>query len=148
MLSQPVQLISSSEHHSLSSPTTSENSIFTAKTLGTPKAHASISVPLHVVFFYLLESGHQAFIHMSLLPSTSSTESLSTVQLTNFYSAPSSVRISTASRPMDYNNNHHLTTPIRREMHIEETQPDSTVTKNSKKKSGESSSQVLFCSSY
>jgi hypothetical protein len=109
MLSRPVHLISSNEHSTLSSPTSSDNPIFTTKNL---------------------DAGHQAFIHMSLLPSTSSTESINSVQLTNF----SSVRISTTQRSMDHNNNHHhhhsITTPIIREMQTDEKANDSTIIKN------------------
>ncbi|CAF0803844.1 unnamed protein product [Rotaria sordida] len=110
MLSRPVHLISSNEHSNLSSPTSHDNPIFTTKNL---------------------DSGHQAFIHMSLLPSTSSTESINSVQLTNFYSTPSSVRISTTTqRSMDYNNNHSITTPIIREIQTDEKFNDSTIIKN------------------
>jgi hypothetical protein len=109
MLSRPVHLISSNEHSNLSSPTSNENPIFTTKNL---------------------DSGHQAFIHMSLLPSTSTTESINSVQLTNFYSTPSSVRISTTQRSMDHNNNHSITTPIIREMQTDEKLNDSTIIKN------------------
>ena len=63
---------------------------------------------------------------MSLLPSTSTTDS---VQLTNFYSTPSSVRISTTQRSMDHNNNHSLTTPAIREMQIDGKLNDSTIIK-------------------
>ncbi len=69
---------------------------------------------------------------MSLLPSTSNNESINSVQLTNFYSTPSSVRISTTQRSMDYNNNHSITTPIIREMQTDEKSNDSTIIKNSK----------------
>src|SRR5271155_4658132 len=69
---------------------------------------------------------------MSLLPSTSSTESINSVQLTNFYSTPSSVRISTTQRSMDHNNNHSITTPIIREIQTDEKINDSTIIKNSK----------------
>jgi hypothetical protein len=66
---------------------------------------------------------------MSLLPSTSSTESINSVQLANF----SSVRISTTQRSMDHNNNHHsITTPIIREMQTDEKANDSTMIKNCK----------------
>jgi len=68
---------------------------------------------------------------MSLLPSTSNNESINSVQLTNFYSTPSSVRISTTQRSMDYNNNHSITTPIIREMQTDEKSTDSTIIKNS-----------------
>ncbi|CAF3649602.1 unnamed protein product [Rotaria sp. Silwood1] len=110
MLSRPVHLISSNEHSNLSSPTSNDNPIFTTKNL---------------------DSGHQAFIHMSLLPSTSSTESINSVQLTNLYSTPSTVRISTTTqRSMDHNNNHSLTTPIIREIQTDEKINDSTIIKN------------------
>jgi hypothetical protein len=71
---------------------------------------------------------------MSLLPSTSSTESINSLQLTNFYSTPSSLRISTTQRSMDHNNNHHhsITTPIIREMQTDEKINDSMIIKNSK----------------
>jgi hypothetical protein len=69
---------------------------------------------------------------MSLLPSPSSSDSLNSVQLTNFYSTPSSVRISTTQRSMDHNNNHHsITTPIICEMQTDEKLHDSTIIKNS-----------------
>ena len=99
------------------------------------------------IFFLLLasDSGHQAFIHMSLLPSSSTTttttgDSINPVQLTNFYSTPSSVRLATA-RSMDHNNNlhhnnnhhhhHSITTPIVREMQLEEKSNESAVIKTS-----------------
>jgi hypothetical protein len=71
---------------------------------------------------------------MSLLPSPSTSDSLNSVQLTNFYSTPSSVRISTTTqRSMDHNNNHHsITTPIICEMQTDEKHHDSTIIKNSK----------------
>jgi hypothetical protein len=69
---------------------------------------------------------------MSLLPSTSSTESINSLQLTNFYSTPSSLRISTTQRSMDHNNNHSITTPIIREMQTDEKINDSMIIKNSK----------------
>ncbi|CAF4194785.1 unnamed protein product [Rotaria sp. Silwood2] len=110
MLSRPVHLISSNEHSNLSSPTSNDNPIFTTKNL---------------------DSGHQAVIHMSLLQPTSSSESINSVQLTNFYSTPSSVRISTTTqRSMDHNNNHSVTTPIIREIQTDEKLPDSTIIKN------------------
>ncbi len=85
------------------------------------------------ISFSLSDSGHQAFIHMSLLPTTSTNESINSVQLTNFYSTSSSVRISTTQRSMDHNNNHHhsITTPIIREMQTDEKSTDSTIIKNS-----------------
>jgi len=64
---------------------------------------------------------------MSLLPSSSTTDSINSIQLTNFYSTPSSVRISTTQRSMDHNNNHSLTTPT-----IREIQTDESFIKNSK----------------
>ncbi|CAF1091998.1 unnamed protein product [Rotaria magnacalcarata] len=109
MLSRPVHLISSNEHSNLS--TSNDHPIFTTKHL---------------------DSGHQAFIHMSLLPSPSSTESINSVQLTNFYSTPPSVRISTTTtqRSMDYNNNHSVTTPIIREIQTDEKLNNSTIMRN------------------
>jgi hypothetical protein len=126
MLSRPVQLIPTSDHHithvktenpismhfGLSSPTTNEN-------------------PLTKTFD---SSGHQAYIHMQLLPSTSNSELSNSSQqslqftlptTTHLYSSPSSVLISTTERSMDHNNNHHhhqstITTPIIREMQTEE----------------------------
>jgi len=68
---------------------------------------------------------------MSLLPTTSTNESINSVQLTNFYSTSSSVRISTTQRSMDHNNNHSITTPIIREMQTDEKSTDSTIIKNS-----------------
>ena len=74
-------------------------------------------------------STHPAYIHMHLLPSTS-TDHSQPVQLTlpntHLYSSPSSVLISTSHQrsTMDINNNHQgsptITTPIIREMHLEE----------------------------
>jgi hypothetical protein len=153
MLSRPVQLIPTSDHHhhhhhhhhphithiqtvkteksdssnsypismhfGLSSPTTNENP-FTTKTFDS--------------------SGHQAYIHMQLLPSTSNSESTNSSQqpvqfslpTTHLYSSPSSVLISTTQRTMDYNNNHqsNITTPIIREMQTEEKINESTTIKN------------------
>ena len=90
-------------------------------------------------------SGHQAYIHMQLLPSTSTSESLHPSQpvhltrpTTHLYSSPSSVLISTTQRSMDHNNNHQsttpatITTPIVREMQIDEKHTDLTTIKNSK----------------
>jgi hypothetical protein len=127
MLSRPVQLIPTSDHHithvktenpismhfGLSSPTTNEN-------------------PLTKTFD---SSGHQAYIHMQLLPSTSNSELSNSSQqslqftlptTTHLYSSPSSVLISTTQRSMDHNNNHHhhqstITTPIIREPSIQQT---------------------------
>jgi hypothetical protein len=122
MLSRPVQLIPTSDHHithvktdnptlmhfGLSSPTTNEN-------------------PLTKTFD---SSGHQAYIHMQLLPSTSNSDLQFTLpSTTHLYSSPSSVLISTTQRSMDHNNNHHhhhhhhqstITTPIIREIQTEE----------------------------
>lgn len=106
MLPRSVHLISSNEHSTLSSPTSHENPIFTSKNL---------------------DSGHQTYFHMSLLPSNTTSDTINSVQLTNL----SSVRISTSQRPMDHNNNHHhhhhhsITTPIVREMTIDEKLTDS-----------------------
>ncbi|CAF1320472.1 unnamed protein product [Adineta steineri] len=103
MLSRPLHIISSNEHSNLSSPTSNENPIFTTKNL----------------------------VQMSILPSSSTTDSINSVQLTNFYSTPSSVRISTTQqRPMDHNNNHSLTTPTIREIQTDEKLNDSTIIKN------------------
>jgi hypothetical protein len=66
---------------------------------------------------------------MSLLPSTSTSDSINSVQ---FYSTPSSVRISTTQRSMDHNNNHSSSTPIIREIQTDEKLNDSTIIKNSK----------------
>jgi hypothetical protein len=88
-------------------------------------------------------SGHQAFIHMQLLPSTSINESTHctqpvqlTLPATHLYSSSpssSSVLISTTQRSMDHNNNHQstttITTPIVREMHLEEKLNDSSTMK-------------------
>lgn len=134
--SHPVQWISSSDHSTLSSPTTNDNPIFTTKTLGKPWTRR-LSLAIGRRYFFLLlasDSGHQAFIHMSLLPSpltttTTTGDSINPVQLTNFYSTPSSVRLATA-RSMDHNNNHHhhhsITTPIVREMQLEEKSNESS----------------------
>lgn len=103
MLPRSVHLISSNEHSNLSSPTSHENPLLTSKNL---------------------DSGHQTFFHMSLLPSNTSSDTINSVQLTNL----SSVRISTTTtqRSMDHNNNHHTTTtPIVREMTIDEKLNDS-----------------------
>lgn len=141
MLSRPVQLIptTTSDHHphithiqtvktekpdtypismhiGVSSPTTNENPIKNFDT-----------------------STHPAFIHMQLLP-TSNTDSMNTSQqsvqftlpTTHLYSSPSSVLISTTQRSMDHNNNHqstNITTPIIREMQIDEKTQDSTTNK-------------------
>ncbi|CAF3589605.1 unnamed protein product [Adineta steineri] len=103
MLSRPLHIISSNEHSNLSSPTSNDNPIFTTKNL----------------------------VQMSILPSSSTTDSINSVQLTNFYSTPSSVRISTTQqRPMDHNNNHSLTTPTIREIQTDEKLNDSTIIKN------------------
>jgi hypothetical protein len=146
MLSRPVQLIPTSEHHphithiqtvkteksdsypismhfGLSSPTTNENPLnsYSTKTFDS--------------------SGHQAYIHMQLLPSTSNSESINssqqpvqfTLPTTHLYSSPSSVLISTTQRSMDYNNNHHqstITTPIIREMQTDEKINDLPTIKN------------------
>jgi len=142
MLSRPVQLIPTSEHHphithiqtvktekndsypismhfGLSSPTTNENP-YSTKNFDT--------------------SGHQAYIHMQLLPSTSNTESINssqqsvqfTLPTTHLYSSPSSVLISTTQRSMDHNNNHQstITTPIIREMQTDEKITDLPTIKN------------------
>jgi hypothetical protein len=155
MLSRPVQLIPTSEHHhshithiqtvkseksdsypismhfGLSSPTTNENPFNSYSTKNFDN------------------SGHQAYIHMQLLPSPSNSESINssqqpvqfTLPTTHLYSSPSSVLISTTQRSMDHNNNHHhhhhqstITTPIIREMHTEEKMNDSTTIKHRKKK--------------
>jgi hypothetical protein len=151
MLSRPVQLIPTSEHHhshithiqtvkseksdsypismhfGLSSPTTNENPFNSYSTKNFDN------------------SGHQAYIHMQLLPSPSNSESINssqqpvqfTLPTTHLYSSPSSVLISTTQRSMDHNNNHHhhhhqstITTPIIREMHTEEKMNDSTTIKH------------------
>jgi hypothetical protein len=174
MLSRPVQLIptsiSSSEHHhqhhhhhhpqithvqtikhekndntnsypismhfGLSSPTTNENPL---TSLNIQSSHQH-SYPTKTFD----SSGHQAYIHMQLLPSTSNSESLNssqqqpvqfTLPTTHLYSSPSSVLISTTQRSMDHNNNHQsttITTPIIREMQLEEKINESTM-KNSKR---------------
>ncbi len=142
MLSRPVQLIptSISDHHhhhhhhphithvhtvkpdfSLSSPTTNEN-------------------PQHSKTFD--SSGHQSYIHMQLLPSSTSNSSDSinssqqslqfTLPTTHLYSSsPSSLLFSTTQR----SNNHQstITTPIIREMQIDEKQNDLTNIKNRNK---------------
>lgn len=166
MLSRPVQLIptslSSSEHHhsthithvkneksdtsnsypismhfGLSSPTTNENPL------------ASINVQVPQTHSYSTKnfdtSGHQAYIHMQLLPSTSNPESINssqqsvqfTLPTTHIYSSSSSsVLISTTQRSMDHNNNHQptatITTPIVREMQTDERLNDSSTNKNGK----------------
>ncbi|CAF2635971.1 unnamed protein product [Rotaria sp. Silwood2] len=162
MLSRPVQLIptsiSSSEHHphhhithiknekndttnsypismhfGLSSPTTIENPL-TPLNVQVPHQHSYSTKNFDT-------SGHQAYIHMQLLPSTSNSESINssqqsvqfTLPTTHIYSSsPSSVLISTTQRSMDHNNNHHstttITTPIIREMQTDEKLNDSTTT--------------------
>ncbi|CAF3367285.1 unnamed protein product [Rotaria sp. Silwood1] len=165
MLSRPVQLIptsiSSSEHHphhhhhithiknekndntntypismhfGLSSPTTIENPL-TPLNVQVPHQHSYSTKNFDT-------SGHQAYIHMQLLPSTSNSESINssqqsvqfTLPTTHIYSSsPSSVLISTTQRSMDHNNNHQsttttITTPIIREMQTDEKLNDSTTT--------------------
>ncbi|CAF1338565.1 unnamed protein product [Rotaria sordida] len=164
MLSRPVQLIptsiSSSEHHphhhithiknekndntnsypismhfGLSSPTTNENPL-TPLNVQVPHQHSYSTKNFD-------SSGHQAYIHMQLLPSTSNSESINssqqsvqfTLPTTHIYSSsPSSVLISTTQRSMDHNNNHQstttITTPIIREMQTDEKLNDSTIIKN------------------
>jgi hypothetical protein len=171
MLSRPVQLIptsiSSSEHHhhhhhhhhhphithvqtvknektdsypismhfGLSSPTTTENPL----NVQLPHQHSYSTKTFD-------SPGHQAYIHMQLLPSTSNSESINssqqpvqfTLPTTHLYSSSSSsVLISTTQRSMDHNNNHQsttttITTPIIREMQTDEKINDSTIIKNRK----------------
>ncbi|UJR30102.1 hypothetical protein I4U23_017643 [Adineta vaga] len=111
MLSRPVHLISSNEHSNLSSPTSTENPLLTTKTS---------------------DSGHQTVIHMSLLPQTSNSDSINSVQLSNFYPTPSSVRIATTQRSMDHNNNnnHSITTTTIRDIQTDDKLNDSTLMRN------------------
>jgi hypothetical protein len=132
MLSRPVQLIPTSEHHP---HITHIQTVKTEKTDSYPiSMHFGLSSPTTNENPYSTKnfdnSGHQAYIHMQLLPSTSNSESMNssqqpvqfTLPTTHLYSSPSSVLISTTQRSMDYNNNHQstITTPIIREMQTEE----------------------------
>lgn len=119
-------------HFGLSSPTVAESPI---SSLNVSHAHAFSTKTFDT-------SGHQAFIHMQLLPSTSNNESTNCsqpVQLTlptaHIYPPSSSVLISTATRSMDHNNNHQstttITTPIIREMQIDEKQNETATIKTS-----------------
>ena len=126
MLSRPVHLISSNEHSTLPSPTSPSNPIFTTKSLG-KKTNLRLCCSLILIVVFI-DVGHQAYFHMPLLSLGPSNDSINPVQLTNF----SSVRIATSQRPMDHNNNHSITTPIMREMPIDEKMNDSTVIQNSK----------------
>ncbi|CAF3366473.1 unnamed protein product [Rotaria socialis] len=125
-----------SMHFGLSSPTTNENPI-TPLNVQVPHQHSYATKNFDT-------SGHQAYIHMQLLPSTSNTESINssqqslqfTLPTTHIYSSsPSSVLISTTQRSMDHNNNHQsttttITTPIIREMQTDEKLIDSPTNKN------------------
>ncbi|CAF2069875.1 unnamed protein product [Rotaria magnacalcarata] len=125
-----------SMHFGLSSPTTNENPI-TPLNVQVPHQHSYATKNFD-------SSGHQAYIHMQLLPSTSNTESINssqqslqfTLPSTHIYSSsPSSVLISTTQRSMDHNNNHQsttttITTPIIREMQTDEKLNDSSTNKN------------------
>ncbi|CAF1003570.1 unnamed protein product [Adineta ricciae] len=131
-----------SMHFGLSSPTTAEN----------PLAPLNVQVqhPHSYLAKNLDSSGHQTYFHMQLLPSSSNTESINssqqslqfTLPATHLYSSSTStsssspsVLISTTQRSMDHNNNHQsttatITTPIIREMQIDEKSSDSNIIKN------------------
>ena len=79
------------------------------------------------------DSGHQTFIHMPLLPSTTNTEPINSLQITNFCSTSPSFRISTSQRSMDHNNNHSgTTTSLLHQMQTDDKFNDSTMITNSK----------------
>jgi hypothetical protein len=148
MLSRPVQLIPTTDHH--------HPHITHIQTVKTEKSDSSNSYPISMHFGLSSpttnenpfatktfdSSGHQAYIHMQLLPSTSNSESTNSSQqpvqfslpTTHLYSSPSSVLISTTQRSMDHNNNHqsNITTPIIREMQTEEKNNESSTIKNCK----------------
>ena len=152
VISRPVQLIPTT----LSSNEHSTTHITHVQTVKTDK-HENL-YPLNVHFGLSttstnetplnLHHGHSlttknldqtAFIHMQLLPATNSNES-SPVQLTlpttHLYSSTSSIFLSNNPQrsPMDINNNHQssptITTPIIREMNIEEKLSERLTTKN------------------
>jgi hypothetical protein len=154
MLSRPVQLIPTSDHHHHHHH--HHPHITHIQTVKTEKSDSSNSYPISMHFGLSSpttnenpfatktfdSSGHQAYIHMQLLPSTSNSESTNssqqpvqfTLPTTHLYSSPSSVLISTTQRSMDHNNNHQstITTPIIREMQTEEKTNDSPIIKNCK----------------
>jgi len=142
MLSRPVQLIPTSEHHP---HITHIQTVKNEKTDSYPiSMHFGLSSPTTNENPYATKnfdtSSHQAYIHMQLLPSTSNTESINssqqsvqfTLPTTHLYSSPSSVLISTTQRSMDHNNNHQstITTPIIREMQTDEKITDLPTIKN------------------
>lgn len=128
MLSRPVQLIPTTEHHP---HITHIQTVKAEKPDAYPiSMHIGVSSPTtnENPMKNFEPSTHPAYIHMQLLPTSNADSTQQPVQFT----LPSSVLISTTQRSMDHNNNHQstsITTPIIREMTTEEKNQDSTINK-------------------
>lgn len=154
MLSRPVQLIPTSDHHHHHH----HPHITHIQTVKSEKSDSTNSYPISMHFGLssptisenpfasksIDTTSHQPYFHMQLLTSASNSDSLTVSQqqqpvqfafpTTHVYSSPSSVLISTTQRSMDHNNNHQstITTPIIREMQTEEKTHESSTIKHRK----------------